>query len=64
MPKFGLQAYGLATVMLGSMAFIPVYGLLSLAKGYPKSPMLYVGLVRNHKQALCSKGAQQGAAHG
>jgi hypothetical protein len=46
MPKnFGLQAYGLAAIMLGSMAFVPVYGLLSLAKGYPKTPILYVGLV-------------------
>ncbi len=62
MPKFGLQAYGLATVMLGTMAFIPVYGVLALAKGYPKSPMLYVGLVRYYKISLAAK--MQGAAHG
>eukprot|EP00282_Hemiselmis_andersenii_P044141 CAMPEP_0172077494 /NCGR_PEP_ID=MMETSP1043-20130122/17090_1 /TAXON_ID=464988 /ORGANISM="Hemiselmis andersenii, Strain CCMP441" /LENGTH=52 /DNA_ID=CAMNT_0012738455 /DNA_START=114 /DNA_END=268 /DNA_ORIENTATION=- len=41
---FTLQAYGLAAVMLGSMAFVPIYGVAAAVKGLPKAPLVYVAL--------------------
>jgi hypothetical protein len=35
----------LAAFILGSLAFVPMYGLGVAFKGYPKMPMIYAGLI-------------------
>eukprot|EP00960_Hanusia_phi_P028833 747612-Hanusia_phi.AAC.3 len=45
MKTWSLAAKACAGVILASMAFVPVYGAMAMARGYPKAPLVYVGLL-------------------
>ena len=44
-PSLSLTQKAFAAVILGSLAFVPLYGMAVLLKGFPKMPMIYAGLV-------------------
>ena len=44
-PSLTLSQGAFAAVILGSLAFVPLYGIGVFFKGYSKMPMIYAGLV-------------------
>jgi hypothetical protein len=44
-PSLSLSQKAFAAVILGSLAFVPLYGIGVLFKGYSKMPMIYASLV-------------------
>ncbi|EKX48871.1 hypothetical protein GUITHDRAFT_105495 [Guillardia theta CCMP2712] len=45
MKSWSLAAKACAGLILASMAFLPVYGTMAVMRGYPKAPLVYVGLL-------------------